>query len=49
MHGGSGLGITIPRHLIIAMNGIINVESEIAVGTKFLVTLPVAISENERN
>ncbi len=47
IHGGSGLGMPITKHLITAMNGTIDVESELAVGSKFSVTIPLAISENE--
>jgi signal transduction histidine kinase/DNA-binding response OmpR family regulator len=43
-HGGSGLGLSISKQLVTAMKGTINVESEVAVGSQFSVTLPLAIS-----
>lgn len=46
-HGGSGLGMPITKHLITAMNGKIDVQTEVGVGSKFSVTLPLKISENE--
>jgi two-component system phosphate regulon sensor histidine kinase PhoR len=40
--GGTGLGLAIARRLIEAQNGRIWVESELAQGSRFCFTLPVA-------
>ncbi|MBX3217498.1 MAG: HAMP domain-containing protein [Labilithrix sp.] len=39
-HGGAGLGLAIVKHLVESMDGAIEVESELGVGTRFVVTLP---------
>ena len=39
-HGGVGLGLAICKELVNLMNGKIEVESEIEIGSKFIVTLP---------
>lgn len=46
--GGSGLGLTITKHIIDMHNGEIYVESEVNKGTKFTIILPVddSIDEN---
>ncbi|WP_299223477.1 hybrid sensor histidine kinase/response regulator transcription factor [uncultured Psychroserpens sp.] len=38
---GSGIGLTLTKELVQLMNGSINVESEIHVGTTFSITLPI--------
>ena len=39
--GGSGLGLTITKQLITLHNGEIYVESEVGVGSEFIIILPV--------
>lgn len=38
--GGTGLGLSIVKHILILLNGKINVESKVGKGTKFTITLP---------
>jgi signal transduction histidine kinase len=38
--GGTGLGLGIAKHIVLAHNGEIHIESEVDKGTKVLVTLP---------
>ncbi|MGB0453093.1 MAG: ATP-binding protein [Bacteriovoracaceae bacterium] len=40
--GGSGLGLSIVKHIILAHDGEVNVESEIGKGTRFVITIPKA-------
>jgi signal transduction histidine kinase/DNA-binding response OmpR family regulator len=40
-HQGTGLGLAICRHYTTAMNGTLNVRSEVGKGTTFTVTLPL--------
>ncbi|MEM9071016.1 MAG: response regulator [Myxococcota bacterium] len=42
--GGSGLGLTIVRHLVERMKGTLELESEAGKGTTFIATIPFAIS-----
>ncbi|SMF60190.1 ATP-binding protein [Pseudobacteriovorax antillogorgiicola] len=44
-YGGTGLGLSIVKSLTELMRGTIHVESELGVGTRFLITLPVEIAE----
>jgi two-component system, sensor histidine kinase and response regulator len=41
--GGTGLGLSIAKRLVTIMNGTIGVESAIGQGTRFLITVPMAV------
>jgi two-component system sensor histidine kinase/response regulator len=41
--GGTGLGLSIAKRLVTLMNGTIAVESAIGQGTRFLITVPMAV------
>lgn len=43
--GGTGLGTTIARQLVEAMNGTIEVSSEVGQGTEFVLSLPLALGK----
>lgn len=47
-YGGTGLGSAIAKMLVEYLGGSISVESEINVGTKFTVTLPLLISDSNQ-
>ena len=38
--GGTGLGLAIVKHIVMSMNGLIEVHSKLGEGTEFLVTIP---------
>ncbi|WP_114491629.1 response regulator [Candidatus Ulvibacter alkanivorans] len=44
-HEGGGLGLSITRELVGLLNGTIDVESELHLGTSFTVSLPFEVSE----
>jgi signal transduction histidine kinase len=48
MVGGTGLGLAICREIILSHHGDIRVESEPGQGTRFIVVLPRAIEQTER-
>ena len=41
LYGGTGLGLTISKHFVNMMNGIIEVKSQFSKGTTFIVKLPI--------
>lgn len=45
--GGTGLGLAIVKHIVMDMNGQIDVQSELNVGTEFTVTLPYASKQEK--
>lgn len=44
---GTGLGLAIVKNIVMAHNGLIHVYSKLAVGTKFLIILPVGTLKNK--
>ena len=40
--GGTGLGLAIVKHVVMSMQGHIQVKSEVGKGSSFIVTLPKA-------
>ena len=42
--GGTGLGLAITKHIVNSLKGSITVESELNIGSKFIVTIPKKIS-----
>ncbi len=47
--GGSGIGLTISRHLAWAMGGEISAESEgVGKGSRFTLTLPLSVQKNPK-
>ena len=45
-YGGTGLGLTISKSIVTAMNGQINVQSKEAIGTTFTVSIPMKFCGN---
>jgi len=48
-HGGTGLGLTISRKLVDAMEGEIGVESELGAGSRFFVDLELPVDDGARS
>jgi two-component system NtrC family sensor kinase len=47
--GGTGLGLSITYNLTQEIGGQISVESEVGMGTSFIITLPLGIERKENN
>src|SRR6185503_2663475 len=46
-YGGTGLGLTISTRLVALMGGQIGVESEVGKGSRFIVTLPFEVRQEQ--
>ncbi|MCB0194797.1 MAG: PAS domain S-box protein [Anaerolineae bacterium] len=48
-HGGSGLGLSIVKQLTIIMGGHITLDSEVGVGSRFTIYLPLQVNQEQYN
>lgn len=46
-YGGTGLGLSITKDLAELMNGSITIDSEVGIGTTFIITIPTPIAEHQ--
>lgn len=49
IYGGIGVGLSLVNHLLTLLQGTINVESEESGGSRFLVSIPVSISKDQKS